>query len=58
MNYQTCNGDIYEVRWNVMKFDNESNIAQLTVSSRQISAGGSRVAMLFSIPTTIRTIID
>ena len=58
MNYQTCNGDIYEVRWNVMLVDNESNIAQLTVSSRQIAAAGNRVPMLFSIPTTIRTIID
>jgi prepilin-type N-terminal cleavage/methylation domain-containing protein len=58
MDYQTCNGDTYEVRWNVMKFDTESNIAQLTVSSRQVAAAGSHVAMLFSIPTTIRTIID
>ena len=58
MNYQTCNGDIYEVRWNVMLVDAESNIAQLTVSSRQISAAASRVPMLFSIPTTLRTIID
>jgi prepilin-type N-terminal cleavage/methylation domain-containing protein len=58
MNYQTCNGDTYEVRWNVMFVDNESNIAQLTVSSRQISAAGNRVPMLFAVPTTIRTIID
>jgi prepilin-type N-terminal cleavage/methylation domain-containing protein len=58
MNYQTCNGDTYEVRWNVMKVDNESNIAQLTVSSRQISSAGNRVPMLFAVPTTLRTIID
>jgi prepilin-type N-terminal cleavage/methylation domain-containing protein len=58
MNYQACNGDVYEVRWNVMLVDTESNIAQLTVSSRQIAAAGNRVPMLFSIPTTIRTIID
>jgi len=58
MDYQTCTGDTYEVRWNVMLVDNESNIAQLTVSSRQIAAAGSKVAMLFSVPTTIRTIID
>jgi prepilin-type N-terminal cleavage/methylation domain-containing protein len=58
MNYQTCNGDTYEVRWNVMLVDNESNIAQLTVSSRQISSAGTRVPMLFAVPTTIRTIID
>jgi prepilin-type N-terminal cleavage/methylation domain-containing protein len=58
MNYQTCNGDTYEVRWNVMQFDTETNIAQLTVSARQISAAGNRVPMLFAVPTTIRTIID
>jgi Tfp pilus assembly protein PilV len=58
MNYQTCTGDTYEVRWNVMKFDTESNIAQLTVSSRQIAANGNRTPLLFSVPTTIRTIID
>jgi prepilin-type N-terminal cleavage/methylation domain-containing protein len=58
MRYQTCNGDTYEVRWNVMLVDGESNIAQLTVSSRQVAAAGSKVAMLFSIPVTIRTIID
>src|SRR5579862_1900654 len=60
MDYQTCNGDTYEVRWNVMQFDAESNIAQLVVSSRQISAaaGATHVPMLFSNPTTIRTIID
>ncbi|GEM_PF-2450025 len=57
MDYQTCNGDIYEVRWNVMLVDAQSNTAQLTVSARQLSAGGSRIPMLFSIPTTIRTII-
>ncbi len=58
MNYQTCNGDMFEVRWNVMLVDSESNIAQLTVSSRQIAAGGNKTPMLFSIPTTISTIID
>jgi prepilin-type N-terminal cleavage/methylation domain-containing protein len=58
MNYQTCNGDTYEVRWNVMQFDTETNIAQLTVSARQISSAGNRVPMLFAVPTTIRTIID
>lgn len=58
MRYQTCSGDTYEVRWNVMLVDSESNIAQLTVSSRQIAAANSKVAMLFSVPVTIRTIID
>lgn len=58
MNYQTCNGDVYEVRWNVMLVNGESNIAALTVSSRQTSAAGSRSSMLFAVPTTIHTIID
>ncbi len=58
MTYTTCNGDTYEVRWNVMQVDSESNIAQLTVSSRQTAAAGSKLAMLFSAPVTIRTIID
>lgn len=57
MDYKTCNGDTYEVRWNVMYFDTEQFIAQLTVSSRQIAAAGSKVAMLFSTPTSIHTII-
>jgi type IV pilus assembly protein PilV len=58
MDYQTCNGDIYEVRWNVSRVDGETNIAALTVSSRQIAAANSNQTMLFSIPTTLRTIID
>jgi prepilin-type N-terminal cleavage/methylation domain-containing protein len=58
MDYQTCNGDTYEVRWNVTMIDGETNIAALTVSSRQIGSAGSKQAMLFSIPTTLRTIID
>jgi len=58
MNYQTCNGDTYEVRWNVMTVDPSTRTAQLTVSSRQIAAAGNRAAMLFAVPTTIRTVID
>lgn len=58
MIYRTCNGDTFEVRWNVTMIDGETNIAALTVSSRQISSAGSNDAMLFSIPTTLRTIID
>jgi prepilin-type N-terminal cleavage/methylation domain-containing protein len=58
MIYRTCNGDTFEVRWNVTMIDGETNIAALTVSSRQISSAGSNGTMLFSIPTTLRTIID
>jgi prepilin-type N-terminal cleavage/methylation domain-containing protein len=58
MIYRTCNGDTFEVRWNVTMIDGETNIAALTVSSRQISSAGRNGTMLFSIPTTLRTIID
>jgi prepilin-type N-terminal cleavage/methylation domain-containing protein len=58
MDYQTCNGDTYEVRWNVTQVDTETNIAALTVSSRQIASANSNQTLLFSIPTTLRTIID
>jgi prepilin-type N-terminal cleavage/methylation domain-containing protein len=58
MLYQTCNGDTFEVRWNVTMIDGETNIAALTVSSRQVAAAGSRQAILFAVPTTLRTIID
>lgn len=58
MTYQTCNGDTFEVRWNITTIDGETNIAALTVSSRQISSAGRNGTMLFSIPTTLRTIID
>jgi prepilin-type N-terminal cleavage/methylation domain-containing protein len=61
MNYQTCNGDIFEVRWNVMwifPMNGTSRIAALTVSSRQTASANSKVPMLFSTPTTLHTIID
>ena len=58
MIYQTCSGDTFEVRWNITTIDNETNIAALTVSSRQIGSAGRNGTMLFSIPTTLRTIID
>jgi type II secretory pathway pseudopilin PulG len=58
MKYQTCNGDTYEVRWNVTMIDGETNIAALTVSSRQTGSAGNKRPILFSLPTTLRTIID
>jgi type II secretory pathway pseudopilin PulG len=61
MNYRTCNGDTYEVRWNVMWIFptlGTSRIAALTVSSRQTSSANNKVAMLFSVPTTLHTVID
>jgi Tfp pilus assembly protein PilV len=58
MRYQTCSGDIYEVRWNVMQVNPNSRDSLLTVSSRQLAAQGSSLAMLFAIPTTLRTLIE
>jgi prepilin-type N-terminal cleavage/methylation domain-containing protein len=58
MRYQACNGDTYEVRWNVMQIDPNSRNSLLTVSSRQLAAQGSNRAMLFAIPTTLRTLIE
>ncbi len=66
MDYQTCDGDIYEVRWNVMEISPNPNsrISQLTVSARpwsalQADAGGStNRAILFARPVTLRTLIE
>jgi Tfp pilus assembly protein PilV len=70
MRYQTCDGDIYEVRWNIMQAPpcgslatcanptSASRISLLTVSARQISAAGNRNGMLFALPTTLRTLIE
>jgi prepilin-type N-terminal cleavage/methylation domain-containing protein len=58
MRYQACNGDTYEVRWNVMQVNPNSRDSLLTVSSRQLTAQGSSSAMLFSNPTTLRTLIE
>jgi Tfp pilus assembly protein PilV len=63
--YQTCSGDIYEVRWNIMDANNPaptlpavSRISLLTVSSRETAAKGSKLGMLFAPPTTLRTLIE
>jgi hypothetical protein len=63
MLYQTCAGDIYEVRWNIMDANSAtptgtvSRISLLTVSSRLTAATGTN-GMLFAQPTTLRTIIE
>lgn len=61
MNYTTCGGDIYQVRWNVTEINNRLSL--LTVSSQQIGAvnigaptSGSAVGN--SRPTTLRTMIE
>jgi type II secretory pathway pseudopilin PulG len=60
MQYQVCNGDTYELRWNVMQVspNPSSRISLLTVSSRQTSAGAAHNATLFATPTTLRTMIE
>jgi len=62
MNYQTCNGDTYEVRWNVMQVNaNASGIAALsllTVSARQTTAANAHNATLFAVPTSLHTLIE
>jgi Tfp pilus assembly protein PilV len=61
MEYTNCEGDIYEVRWNVRDAENapsKSRLSILTVSSRLKSAKDSHSAMLFAPPTTLRTLIE
>jgi prepilin-type N-terminal cleavage/methylation domain-containing protein len=61
MNYTTCGGDIYQVRWNVTEINNRLSL--LTVSAQQIGAvnTGSPTAanaVANSRPTTLRTMIE
>jgi Tfp pilus assembly protein PilV len=62
MQYQTCGGDKYEVRWNIQRAatapGSQSRLTLLTVSSRQRAAQGSGQAMLYAPPTTLRTQIE
>lgn len=60
MLYQTCSGDVYEVRWNVMEVNPNprSRDSMLTVSSRQRAAQGSNNGLLFAPPTTLHTLIE
>jgi hypothetical protein len=64
MQYQTCGGEIYEVRWNVMDANSSiptgtvSRLSLLTVSSRITANANGKNGMMFSPPTTLRTIIE
>lgn len=71
MNYQTCSGDIYEVRWNVMNLTpatppvgSSGRLSLLTVSARQQTAqfatagGAQNRAVLYALPVTLRTLIE
>jgi prepilin-type N-terminal cleavage/methylation domain-containing protein len=66
MQYQTCSGDIYEVRWNIREISPNptSKVSLLTVSARQRAAiqadagGGQNRAILYAKPVTLRTMIE
>lgn len=68
MDYVTCSGDIYEVRWNVTDLAPgagiNSHLSLLTVSSRPISAnvasatGAQNRAILYAPPVTLRSLIE
>jgi prepilin-type N-terminal cleavage/methylation domain-containing protein len=63
MQYQTCSGDRYEVRWNVMDIHANSRLSLLTVSSRQVAAQAAQQVgrfqpILYAQPTTLRTLIE
>ncbi|MDP9161654.1 MAG: hypothetical protein M3O09_15655 [Acidobacteriota bacterium] len=65
MTYQTCDGDVYEVRWNIMEISPNPNsrISLLTVSSRPRSAVASAAAsrnfaVLYANPTTLKALIE
>jgi prepilin-type N-terminal cleavage/methylation domain-containing protein len=71
MEYQTCSGDIYEVRWNVMDLTpaappagSSGKLSLLTVSARQraavvaTGAGTQNQAVLYAFPVTLHTMIE
>ncbi len=65
MTYRTCDGDVYEVRWNIMEISPNPNsrISLLTVSSRPRSAVASAAAsrnyaVLYANPTTLKALIE
>ncbi len=64
MDYQTCSGDIYEVRWNITQMNVNSKLSILTVSARPLSAvkaasvGAKNQAVLYARPVTLRTMIE
>jgi len=64
MMYQTCGGEIYEVRWNILDANTSipagtvSRLSVLTVSSRLTTNTNGTNGMLFALPTTLRTMIE
>ncbi len=64
MDYQTCSGETYEVRWNITQMNANSKLSILTVSARPLSAisaasrGALNQAILYARPVTLRTMIE
>jgi prepilin-type N-terminal cleavage/methylation domain-containing protein len=67
MDYVTCSGDVYEVRWNITDLapaNAASHLSLLTVSARPKSAnvatanGAQNRAILFAMPVTLRALIE
>lgn len=71
MEYQTCSGDIYEVRWNTMDMTpaappagSTGRLTLLTVSARPKSAvvataaGAQNQAVVFAFPVTLRSMLE
>jgi prepilin-type N-terminal cleavage/methylation domain-containing protein len=71
MEYQTCSGDIYEVRWNVMNLTpatppagSSGRLSLLTVSARPTTAvlataaGAQNRAVVYAFPVTLRSLIE
>jgi len=71
MEYQTCSGDIYEVRWNTMDMTpaappagSTGRLTLLTVSARPVSAvtatanGAQNRAVVFAFPVTLRSLLE
>jgi prepilin-type N-terminal cleavage/methylation domain-containing protein len=66
MQYQTCSGDSYEVRWNIMEISPNPNsrISLLTVSARPRAAvlsdvnGARSRAIFYARPVTLKTLIE
>lgn len=68
MQYTTCSGDIYEVRWNMRDFSPagtvDSQLILVTVSARQRAAvvattnGAQNAAVLYAQPVTLKSLIE
>ncbi len=62
INYTTCSGDTYQVRWNILNID--TRLSMLTVSTREVSAmsadNGAAInrAVLYAQPYTLHALVE